>query len=202
MAKKPDFEWRVISAMLNLSAEMGWRRVTIANIATASKTTPDKIFEIFPSKMAILKAFNQRIDEQVLSEGPLDGEIIRDDLFELLMRRFEALKPHRDGLRAILRGTVVIDPIASICGISALLGSMARVLESSGVNASGIEGRLRTKVLTGAYLSVCRVWLNDDSDDLSRTMATLDRTLKCLEQAAQSNRFRARSQDAPAKEAA
>ncbi|MDA0238707.1 MAG: helix-turn-helix domain containing protein [Proteobacteria bacterium] len=202
MAKKPDFEWRVISAALRLSAEQGWRQLSMADIAAAAKSTPAKVSEVFPSKLAILKAFNRRIDEQVLSDGPLDGESVRDDLFELLMRRFEALKPHRDGLRAILRGTVAIDPIASICGMNALLKSMARMLEGEGVKTSGIEGRLRIKVLTGIYLSVGRVWLSDDSDDLSRTMATLDRALKRLEQAVQSNPFKKPRGQEPSKEAA
>lgn len=202
MAKKPDFEWRVISAALRLSAEQGWRQLSMADIAAAAKSTPAKVSEVFPSKLAILKAFNRRIDDLVLSDGPLDGESVRDDLFELLMRRFEALKPHKDGLRAILRGTVAIDPIASICGMNALLKSMARMLESAGVGTSGIDGRVRTKVLAGVYLSVGRIWLSDDSEDLSRTMAGLDRALKRLEQLAQSSPFGSRHHHPPSEEAA
>ena len=62
---------------------------------------------------------------------------------------------------------------------------------------------LRVKGLGVIYLMVFRVWLTDDSADLSRTMATLDSRLRQAEQFSNSlpgrraRRGRARTDDAP-----
>jgi hypothetical protein len=55
---------------------------------------------------------------------------------------------------------------------------MAWMLEASGVSCAGWRGLARTHLLTGIYLSVLRVWLDDDSADAMKTMAALDRRLR------------------------
>jgi len=46
-----------------------------------------------------------------------------------------------------------------------------------------LRGRLRVKGLSALYLSTLRVWFRDDSDDLSKTMAALDRGLSRIDRA-------------------
>jgi hypothetical protein len=92
------------------------------------------------------------------------------------MRRFDALQPHQEGLKAILRDSVG-NPTVLLSG-AGLLRSMAWMLEASGISAAGLRGRLRVPAVTALYLSVFRVFLEDDSPDLARTMATLDRQLR------------------------
>ena len=101
------------------------------------------------------------------------------------MRRFELLQPHKVGLRAVMRDTVSTDPPGSLCGLVSVMRCMARLLEGSGVRTSGVDGCLKTKLLALTYVGVGRTWLNDDTDDLSRTMAALDGALKRLERWAQ-----------------
>ena len=71
--------------------------------------------------------------------------------------------------------------LASLAATPSLLGSMGWMLEVSGVSATGLRGRLRVKLLLGIYLSVLRIWLADDSPDLMKTMAALDRRLRQAE---------------------
>ena len=54
---------------------------------------------------------------------------------------------------------------------------MSSMLEAAGISSSGIVGILRVKGLILIYMRSLKVWLNDDSQDLSETMATLDRDL-------------------------
>jgi len=68
-----------------------------------------------------------------------------------------------------------------LCGVPALLNSMRWMLEAAGVSASGWIGAARVKLLLGIYLSVLRVWLADDSPDMTRTMAALDSRLRRAE---------------------
>jgi ubiquinone biosynthesis protein COQ9 len=55
------------------------------------------------------------------------------------------------------------------------------MLEASGVSTSGWRGALRVKTLAAVYLSVLRVWLDDGSPDMIKTMAVLDRRLRAAE---------------------
>jgi hypothetical protein len=96
------------------------------------------------------------------------------------MRRYEALAPHKAALSAILRHGCR-HPLAALCGIPGLLHSMAWMLEAAGISTAGLAGMLRAKGLAAVHLATLRVWLRDDSPDMARTMAALDRNLKRAE---------------------
>jgi hypothetical protein len=70
------------------------------------------------------------------------------------------------------------------------MNSMAWSLEAAGVSASGLPGIVRTKGLAAIYLSAIRVWLRDDTQDQSETMAYIDKNLKRAESAMSMMPFR------------
>jgi AcrR family transcriptional regulator len=171
-----DPEERLVEAALGLAARHGWRRTGLSEIAAEAGLPLSDAYALHRSKPAILDAFMRRIDAAVL-EGTADDEPpSRDRLFDVLMRRFDALRPYRDGLRAVLRDSAG-DPLA-LLAVPGLLRSMVWMLEASGIGTGGWRGRLRVQLLAGLYLSVLRVFLDDDSVDLARTMAALDRRLR------------------------
>lgn len=178
MAKASDKTDPVIRAAFDLAARLGWRYVSLADIAGESKLSLDKLYSRYRSKTEILIAFTRGIDAAVLAGtgAPSEDESVRDRLFDTLMRRFEALGPYKDGLAAVLRDGAG-GPAALLCGGASLLRSMAWTLESVGVSSNGLKGRLRTKGLLVVYLSSLRVWLRDETEDLAPTMAALDRRL-------------------------
>jgi AcrR family transcriptional regulator len=183
MVKKADLPRHIIDTAIELAGEKGWRALTMADIAAKGAISMAEIYRVFPTKNDILKGFTRQIDEVVLSVGP-DGdeaETHRDRLFDVMMRRFDALTPYRRGLEGIsrdLRG----DPMAAALHACALRRSLAWMLEAAGIPSDGIAGMLRVKGLGVIYLMVFRVWLTDDSADLSRTMAALDSRLRQAEQ--------------------
>jgi AcrR family transcriptional regulator len=189
MVKKADLSRHVIDTAIKLAGEKGWRTTTMADIAAGAEVSLADIYRAFPTKSDILRGFTRRIDEAVLSEGR-DGdesETPRDRLFDVVMRRFDALTPYRRGLDSIsqdLRG----DPVAAAVYACSLRRSLAWMLEAAGIPSDGIAGALRIKGLGVAYLMVFRIWLTDDSADLSRTMAALDARLRQAEQFSQSLR--------------
>jgi hypothetical protein len=104
----------------------------------------------------------------------------RDRLFDVLMRRFDAAAPYRAGVRALL-ADARRDPSMALCAAPRLLRSMTWSLEAAGIRTGGIVGTVRVKALAAVYLSVMRVWVDDESPDMAATMAALDGRLRRAE---------------------
>ena len=173
---------RIVDAALALAARASWRDVTLGAIAAEAKISPSQLHATFRSKSAILDALGDRVDAAMLQgvDDEQAGEPAHDRLLDAVLRRFEALAGHRPAMASILRDTVA-DPMAALCSLPRLLRSMAWTLEAAGIGSAGLAGRIRTKGLAAIYVSAFAVWLRDDSPDLGRTMAYLDRSLRRAE---------------------
>lgn len=174
---------RLLDAALALSASQGWRAVTLNAVAKEARVPLSRVHGVFPSKWAILDAFADRVDAAVLARpAPEAGEPARDRLFDVLMRRFDAMEPHKAAVIAMAHD-MGREPLAAFCAWPRLIKSMAWMLEAAGLDSSGLAGLVRTKGLAVLYLAALRTWLSDDSADLARTMAVLDRSLRQAEAA-------------------
>ena len=172
---------RLIAAALALAAERGWRDLTLPQIAAKADMSLADAYTAFPTKTALLNGFLARIDRQMLAgEAPDTAENVRDRLFDVVMRRFDALEPHKDAIGAIV-DDLPADPLTALAVLPAFGSSMAWVLETAGLSASGLFGALRINGLAIIYLTTLRTWLQDDSADAARTMAALDRALRRTE---------------------
>jgi len=173
---------RIVDAALALVATEGWRQVSLAAIAAAAGLPILQVYRIFRSKQAILAALYRRVDAIVLAEPPAAeaDERPRDRLFDLLMRRFDALQAYKPALD-VLRRELPHDPPTALCAGVSLLRSMRWMLEAADIPTSGVRGAVAVKLATAAYLSAMRVWQRDDSPDLARTMASLDARLRRIE---------------------
>ena len=186
MVKKADIPRHLIDTALGLAAERGWGDLSLAEIAEAAKVPLGEAYRVYPSKQAILDAFSRGIDAEVLADETMeqdwesDQSSARDRLFDVLMRRFDALQPYKAGLGNLLYDEAR-DPPAALCGLQRLLRSMAAMLESARISSSGMKGLIRTKGLAAIYLATLRVWLKDDSPDMAKTMASLDGYLRRVE---------------------
>jgi AcrR family transcriptional regulator len=173
---------RIIDAALAAIETQGWRNLSLAAIASAAEMPILSVYRVFPSKTAILCGLLRRIDETVLAV-PLDiqdDERPRDRVFDLLMRRFDALAPHKGAL-VVLRRELLTDPPAALALAHAAFRSMSLMLEAAGISTGGLGGIARVKLTEHAYFQASRTWLRDDSPDLAQTMAVLDQRLRGIE---------------------
>jgi len=173
---------RIIDAALALVVARGWRNVSLAAVAAEAGVPVLQVYRLFTSRTAILCGLSRRVDEAVLAE-PVDvaaGEKPRDRLFDLLMRRFDALQPYRAALE-VLRRDLRADPLASLALGGALLSSVRLMLEAAGIACQGIGGLIAVKLTAAAYLAAAHTWARDESPDLAPTMASLDRRLRGIE---------------------
>lgn len=177
-AAAADLPRHIIDIAFALVLERGWRDLSLAEIAEAADLPLSRLHGVFPSKQAILNGFADRVDAAMLGEGvePIETTPARDRLFDMVMRRLDALQPYKDALAVILQDQLR-DPLAACCGLGRLRRSMAVTLEAAGFSTTGCRGVLRRKGLTAIYLSTLRVWLRDDSEDMAKTMAHLDKQL-------------------------
>jgi len=169
-------------ALLRMVAAGGWRDLSYADIAKDAGLSLAAAYQAYPSKAAILTGIGRDIDARLyasLEEDPLDGSA-KDRLFDLLMRRFDALGEHREAYAA-LAWELPRTPLEAGCLLFQLRRSLANMLEAAGLSASGLRGALRIEGLGAIYAAALRVWLKDDSADLSKTMAELDKRLGQIE---------------------
>ena len=182
MAKKRDLADRLIDAALRLAVKRGWRNVTLAEIARAAGASLAETYRIMPSRSAVLDAFARRIDAEVLAADAVEKDSLRprDRIFDVLMRRFDALQRHRKSVAAILRDSGR-DPVALLASAPQFLRSMRWMGEAAGLPMDGLGGLLRTHAIGTAWAATLRTWLADETPDLARTMAALDQRLRCAE---------------------
>ncbi len=168
---------RVFGAVLELAKEHGWRNVSLADIAERSGLSLAEVHAVAPSRTAIVAGLIADVDRRVLKGGAPDPEDSpRDRLFDLLMRRFDALSSQREGIVALTEGCRD-DPLTFLCAAPQAMRSMALMLEMAGIPAIGIRGLLRTQGLAVVAACAFRAWLQDDSPDMAKTMAALDKGL-------------------------
>jgi AcrR family transcriptional regulator len=173
----------VLDAFLALIAERDYAQVTLRDVAAAADLGLADLYRLYPDKVALAAAFMARIDAAVLADTPRQAdpeETARDRLFDVMMRRYDALRPHRDALRA-LRRAGTRDPLLALALGPALRRSMSAMLEAASLSSDGFSGALRQNGLLAVHYAVSRVFDKDDSADLSKTMAALDNRLKTAE---------------------
>jgi AcrR family transcriptional regulator len=173
----------VLDAFLGLIAEKGFAEVTLRDVAAAADLGLADLHRLYPDKVALAAAFMARIDTAVLAGTPRETdpeETARDRLFDVMMRRYDALRPHREALRA-LRRAGTRDPLLALALGPALRRSMSAMLEAASLGSEGLTGALRQNGLLAIHYAVSRTFDRDESLDLSKTMAALDNRLKMAE---------------------
>jgi hypothetical protein len=172
-----DAHARILGAVLAIAAEGGWRDASPADIADRAKLDIAEVCALAPTKVALTSLLIDAVDRRVMAGGPVEAEdAIRHRLFDLLMRRFDALNENRDGVLAFLREGWR-DPMAALVAAPRLMRSMAMTLEVAGLSTNGLRGLARINGLAAVYGYAARTWLTDDSPDMAATMAALDKAL-------------------------
>ena len=95
----------LLLAAFALIGDEGWRGFSFEALARRTGLSRAEIYRRFHSRAALLCALAERADEAMLGvdEAELAGLPARDRVFELLMRRLEALVPYRAGLKRLAR---------------------------------------------------------------------------------------------------
>ncbi len=168
-------------AALALAAEGAWKEVTLAKIAAAAGRPLAELYgaTLWEAVDCAEEAFDRAIAEGVAKLDPKQS--VRDRLFELIMRRFEAMEPHRPAVLGMEQG-LDRDPTLLASQHQRHVRCARWVLALAGLEADGMTGQARAQGL-GVIIGQARAaWRGDDAGDFARTMASLDKNLRRAEE--------------------
>ena len=168
---------KAIDALMALLTEHSFEQIGLAEVAGRAGVKLSQLRAEFDSTLAILAAHIKDIDRVVLSGGAdMAEESVRERLFDMLMRRLEALAPYKDSVHSIMR-SARRNPGLALALNAAAVRSQKWMLEAAGIGGSGPRGALRAQGAALMFARVLSVWVDDDEESLDRTMAALDRGL-------------------------
>lgn len=175
---KPNPREAAVEALMRLAAEQPWNDIEVGDIAREADLSLADLRDLFPSKGAVLGGLAKIIDRKVLEGDGSDlaDEPTRERLFDVLMRRLDAMTPYKPALRRIsfaLRG----DPLSMLALNGVALNSHRYMLAAAGIDTEGPLGRLKLQGSVVAFARVVETWLTDDDPALARTMARLDKEI-------------------------
>ena len=170
-------------ALIALLMQRPYEEIGLAEIAGRSGLKLTALRAEFGSVLAIWAAHVKDIDNKVLSADTADmaEEPLRERLFDVLMRRFEAMTPYREATRAMMHAARRNPPLAlALNGLA--VRSQVWMLEAAGIAASGPRGMLRAQGAAIMFAKTVKAWLeadDEEADDKASNvaMAELDRGL-------------------------
>jgi len=168
-------------AALSLAADQPWRNITLRDIAKAAGLKMAALYGVVRSKDDVIDALMRHFDCAAADEFDLDDDdSARERVFDAAMARFDAMEPRRAGLVAIMDAQ-----LRTPLGVARMWPRAMRtarwLLELAGVDTSGALGAARVQGFTAVLARTTRAWLRDDAGDLAKTMSTLDRALRDVE---------------------
>jgi AcrR family transcriptional regulator len=169
---------KIIAALFALLAEQAFERIEYADIAARAGVSLATLRNEFGSKFAIVTAYIKTIDRKVLAEGEpeMADEPPRERLFDVLMRRLEAMADDRAAIRSLMR-SARRHPSLALAFNGLAVRSQQWMLTAANIGAAGPRGLVRAQGLALLFAGVLRTFLHDEDEGLSRTMAALDRAL-------------------------
>ncbi len=170
---------KLITKAFKIIEKKGWDKFTLAELALEEKISLLNLKKVFNSKNSVLVHFSKMIDnrvEETIDIEDLKNSSVKDNIFELFMIRFEAMLPYRKTLKEIFKSKK-LDPIILKEISKNIINSLDFYLEISNAYSDNYFDFIKKNVTFLIYGYVFKEWLNDDTEDLSKTMSKLDNVL-------------------------
>ena len=170
----------ITDAALHCAADKPWSQVTMKDIADKSDLDVTLIHKLVDNRSILLQWVWDELDKELIAEyseiGQEDAER-HEKLFEAMMCRFDKMQDQRAAYLSIYHAAWK-DPVFMKRFFTDIQDSMINMLHFLKIDLS-ILGTYHGSALTLAilYTHVLRTWAEDESADMSQTMAELDKRL-------------------------
>jgi len=169
---------KIIAAFMALLAEKRFEQIGFGDISARAGVSLATARSEFGSTLSILAAHMKELDRKVLAgdEADMADEPPRERLFDVLMRRIEAMAPYRKATRSLMKSASCNPGLAfALNGLA--VRSQTWMMTAAGIDAAGPRGMIRAQGLAALFASVLRTWVDDEDEGSARTLAALDRAL-------------------------
>ena len=184
--KSSDKKFNLVKSSFNIIEKSGWKSFSLQKLSYAEKIPINEIKIFFKSEITILDEFSKMIDikvEKSFDYEELTNTSVKDNLFELIMLRLEYMQPYRNALKSI-KSSFKSDPLVAKSVAKNVMNSLDFYLELTNVFNDSFLDIFKKKSIFLIYSYIFMIWLEDDSDELSKTMSELDRLLTFSEKIA------------------
>lgn len=183
MAKKASRD--LLTQAFGLLAEQGWQNFSFTALAERAGLPLDAVYKAFPDRPAILRALGRHLDAAMLAlpQDELAELNPRERLFEIIMKRLDAMAPFKPGM-ARLGDDARRAPDLLLPTLGNLARATSWLVDVAGGELKGWQRAAGQQLVGALYVRVFNVWLHDDTEDHARTMAELDKRLQQLERLA------------------
>ena len=183
MVKKKSTDKKIIQEAFKLIKKIGWTNFKVKKLYEDCNFKKTKINDLFKKKSHVLNKFSEMIDQEVLNSvqlNELNENDAKDNLFELIMTRFEKLNPYKDTLKIILKD-IKTDPESLRTLYKKIFNSLDFYMELSNAKNFYFFDLIKSNIFFLIYSLVFRIWLEDNSKDMNSTMKELDKLLSTAE---------------------
>jgi hypothetical protein len=168
-------------AALKVAAGQAWRD---ANLYMLAQAAGRPVADFAPATPGDAVDAVEWLFDRAMAMGASAADLaapVRDRLFDILMRRFEAMEPHRLAVRSIEEGQDR-DPAQAAAAHHRHVRAARFALALAGLEADGLAGGARAQGLAVILAQVRAAWRQDGDGDFVKTMATLDKALRRAEE--------------------
>lgn len=172
----------VVKALTDALMTTSFNDISLRAVADKANVPLAKMLMSYSSRLDLFEAFAKQIDEVVLAEDDPDmaEEPARERLFDVMMRRFDALVPYKLALIQLQRD-VRRDPALAMALGRIASKSMARMAASADLDVDGPRGAIVLAGMVQMYARVMAVFVKETDEGQALTMAELDKALRQAE---------------------
>lgn len=179
--EKHDLITRALEAALDLAKTQSWSSLTLIEIAKHGDISMAELYNV-ADKDTLTDALEHWADGAMSAEAADMDDTPRERLFDVIMRRFEHMEPHRLAILTLMKARDRA-PVRLANLLKARRGSARWALSCAGLD-DGSQTVQTANILGTAWVigKTETAWRKDDSGDFARTMATLDAELTSAEE--------------------
>jgi len=176
--KQPLHDAKIASAALKLAASRGWKSVTLEAIAKSTKLPSSILKARFASPYDLVPLISAEIDREAFAHLSKMSGTPHDQLFDVLMARFDILQKYRKAILSMAETARTDRPLSCALGRTTLDG-LYRVIDL--VDITTPPRPILAAGLGAIYSWAFVIWCKDNSRDMAKTMAAVDRGLRLTE---------------------
>lgn len=147
-------------------------------IAELSQIGIDEIKATFPSSDKIVLALIEDVWAKLSLPNKSDKLTPRDQVFDVTMIAFDAVVPYRLGIKKLVHNNLLTP--STYLDVLPRLNRFGSDLIAPYYKVDGLFGAGAVLAFNGAFAATFWTFLDDETFDLSKTMSTLDSSLKTV----------------------